>query len=174
MGKKFQQGNPIFAGGVCKALIIYILYFFIRNINYTTMWKEFKAFIMQGNVVSLATAVIIGAAFGNIVSSLTNDLLMPPLGVLIGQVDFTKLVLTIQAEELNAAGEMVKEAVQIRYGAFIQTVFNFLIISAAIFLLMKSVNRLQQEKEEATPPPPPPGPTAEQLLGEIRDLLKNK
>lgn len=138
------------------------------------MWKEFKAFIMQGNVVSLATAVIIGAAFGNIVSSLTNDLLMPPLGVLIGQVDFTKLVLTIQAEELNAAGEMVKEAVQIRYGAFIQTVFNFLIISAAIFLLMKSVNRLQQEKEEATPPPPPPGPTAEQLLGEIRDLLKNK
>lgn len=136
------------------------------------MWKEFKAFIMQGNVVSLATAVIIGAAFGNIVTSFTNDLLMPPLGVLIGQVDFTNLVLTIQAEELNAAGEKVREAVQIRYGAFIQTIFNFLIISGAIFLLMKAATRFQREKEEATPPPA--GPTAEQLLGEIRDLLKNK
>ncbi len=137
------------------------------------MWKEFKAFIMQGNVVSLATAVIIGAAFGNIVTSFTNDLLMPPLGVLIGQVDFANLALTIQAEELNAAGEKVKDAVQIRYGTFIQVVFNFLIISLAIFLLMKTVNRFQREKEEAAPPPPA-GPTAEQLLGEIRDLLKNK
>ncbi len=136
------------------------------------MWKEFKVFIMQGNVVSLATAVIIGAAFGNIVSSFTNDLLMPPLGVLIGQVDFTNLVLTIQAEELNAAGEKVQEAVQIRYGAFIQTIFNFLIISGAIFLLMKAATRFQREKEEAAPPPA--SPTAEQLLGEIRDLLKNK
>lgn len=134
------------------------------------MWSEFKAFILRGNVLELAVAVIVAGAFGGIVSSFTNDIIMPPLGMLLGRVDFSDLVLTLQAAELNDAGETVQEAIQIRYGAFILTIVNFLIIAFAIFMLLKAYAKTQKVEEPA--PAPPAGPSAEELLAEIRDLLK--
>ncbi len=131
------------------------------------MWKEFKAFAMKGNVLDLAVAVVIGAAFGAIVSSLVNDVIMPPLGMLLGGVEFTQLAVTLQ----EASGET--EAVELRYGMFIQKIIDFLIIAFAIFMVIKGYNRMQKKKEEApAPPPEPKGPTQEELLAEIRDLLK--
>lgn len=137
------------------------------------MWKEFKDFILRGNVLELAVAVIVAGAFGAIVTSFTNDLIMPPLGMLLGGVDFAELAFTLQAAEMNDAGEVVKDAVQIRYGAFIQKIVDFLIIAFAIFMLLKAYKRTQQP-EEAPAPAPDPGPSAEDLLTEIRDLLKNQ
>jgi len=131
------------------------------------MWKEFKAFAMKGNVLDLAVAVVIGAAFGAIVSSLVNDVIMPPLGMLLGGVEFTQLAVTLQ----EASGDI--EAVELRYGMFIQKIIDFLIIAFAIFMVIKGYNRMQKKKEEApAPPPEPAGPTSEELLAEIRDLLK--
>ncbi len=138
------------------------------------MWKEFKAFIMKGNVLELAVAVIIAGAFGAVVASFTNDVIMPPIGLALGGVDFTELAITLQAAEMNDAGEVVKEAVQIRYGAFIQKVIDFLIIAFIIFMLVRTYNKMQRKKEEEPAPAPPPGPTAEDLLAEIRDLLKKQ
>ncbi len=139
------------------------------------MLKEFKAFIMRGNLLDLAVAVIIAGAFGAVVSSFTNDMVMPPIGLALGGVDFTDLAYTLQAAEMNADGSVAKEAVQLRYGKFIQTIIDFLIIAFVIFMVVKGYNRMQemrQKKEEEAAPAPPPGPTAEQLLAEIRDLLK--
>ena len=131
------------------------------------MWKEFKAFAMKGNVLDLAVAVVIGAAFGAIVSSLVNDIIMPPLGMLLGGVEFTQLAVTLQ----EASGET--EAVELRYGMFIQKIIDFLIIAFAIFMVIKGYNRMQKKKEEEpAPEPAPAGPTQEELLAEIRDLLK--
>ena len=127
--------------------------------------KEFKEFAMKGNVVDLAVGLVIGAAFGKIVSSFVGDVLMPPLGMLIGGVDFTDLSLT-----LREATESV-EAVTLRYGSFIQTVVDFVIIAFAIFLVVKAMNRLKRKKEEAPAAPPPPSKEVT-LLSEIRDLLK--
>ena len=135
------------------------------------MWKEFKAFIMKGNVLELAVAVIVAGAFGAIVSSFTNDVIMPPIGLALGDVDFSELALTLQEAQTNDAGEVVKEAVQIRYGAFIQKIIDFLIIAFIIFMLLRTYNKMQAKKEEEAPAPPP-GPTQEELLAEIRDLLK--
>ena len=138
------------------------------------MWKEFKAFILKGNVLELAVAVVIAGAFGGIVTSFTNDVIMPPIGMLLGGVDFSDLALTLQAAEVSPdTGEVISEAVQIRYGAFIQKVIDFLIIAFAIFMLLKAYKRTQKPVEEA-PAPPPPGPSAEDLLAEIRDLLKKQ
>lgn len=124
---------------------------------------EFKAFAMRGNVIDLAVGVIIGGAFGKIVSSLVGDLLMPLLGQLTGGVDFSKLALT-----LTEAADG-KPAVVLGYGMFLQSIFNFLIIAFAIFVMVRSINRLTAKPA----PPPPPGPSAEEaLLAEIRDLLK--
>ncbi|MEZ4987736.1 MAG: large-conductance mechanosensitive channel protein MscL [Saprospiraceae bacterium] len=134
------------------------------------MWSEFKAFIMRGNVLELAVAVIVAGAFGAIVTSFTNDVIMPPLGMLLGGVDFSDLAMTLQAAEMNDAGEVVKEAVQIRYGMFIQKIIDFLIIAFAIFMLLKAYKASQKEEEAA--PAAPAGPSAEDLLAEIRDLLK--
>lgn len=134
------------------------------------MWSEFKAFILRGNVLELSVAVIVAGAFGGIVTSFTNDIIMPPLGILLGGVDFSDLALTLQAAELDAAGATVKEAVQIRYGAFIQTIVNFLIIAFAIFMLLKAYETTKKKEEPA--PAAPAGPSAEDLLTEIRDLLK--
>jgi large conductance mechanosensitive channel len=134
------------------------------------MWSDFKAFILRGNVLELAVAVIVAGAFGGIVTSFTNDIIMPPLGILLGGVDFSDLALTLQAAEVDAAGATVKEAVQIRYGAFIQTIVNFLIIAFAIFMLLKAYEKTK--KPEAPAPAAPAGPSAEDLLAEIRDLLK--
>lgn len=128
--------------------------------------KEFKDFAMRGNVVDLAVAVVIGGAFGKIIASFVADVLMPPIGMLLGGVDFTDLMITLK----EAQGEVA--AVTIRYGAFIQTVVDFVIIAFAIFMVIKAMNAAKK-KEEAAPPPPPPGPTKEEeLLAEIRDLLK--
>lgn len=128
---------------------------------------------MKGNVLDLAVGVIIAGAFGTIVTSLTNDIIMPPIGLLLGGVDFSALVYPLQAAELDATGRVVKEAVSIKYGIFIQTIINFLIISFAIFMLIRTYNKITNKKEEA--PAAPPAPSAEEvLLAEIRDLLKRQ
>ena len=127
--------------------------------------SEFKTFAMKGNVVDMAVGIIIGAAFGKIVSSFVADVLMPPIGVLVGGVDFSDLAIT-----LRAAHDTVP-AVTLNYGRFIQTSLDFLIIAVAVFLVVKGINRLKR-KEEAAPSTPPPPSREEELLKEIRDLLK--
>lgn len=135
------------------------------------MWNEFKAFIMRGNVLELAVAVIVAGAFGGVVASFTNDIILPPLGLLLGGVDFSSLAITLQGAEMGADGAVVKEAVELRYGKFIQSIIDFLIIAFAIFMVLKAYNSMQKKKEEA--PAPPAEPSAqEKLLTEIRDLLK--
>lgn len=129
--------------------------------------KEFKEFAMRGNVVDMAVGVIIGAAFGKIVSSLVKDVIMPPIGYLIGGVDFSDLKISIKA---LLEGQ---EPVTINYGIFLQTVFDFLIIAFVIFMMIKLLNRLKR-KEEAIPAAPPAPSKEELLLTEIRDILKNK
>lgn len=134
--------------------------------------KEFKQFAMKGNVVDMAVGIIIGAAFGKIVSSLVNDVIMPPLGKLIGNVNFTDLFVTLDGETY-ASIEIAKKAGApiLAYGNFIQTVFDFLIVAFAIFMLIKAMNRLKR-KENEVPAAPPEPTTQEKLLTEIRDLLK--
>jgi len=131
------------------------------------MLKEFKEFAVKGNVVDMAVGIIIGAAFGKIVSSFVADVIMPPIGVLVGGVDFSSLALTIK--------EAVEEtpAVVISYGKFIQTVIDFIIIAFAIFMAIKAMNSLKRKEEEAPAAPPAP-PAQEVLLTEIRDLLKHR
>ncbi|MDZ4336482.1 MAG: large-conductance mechanosensitive channel protein MscL [Pseudomonas sp.] len=127
--------------------------------------SEFKAFAVKGNVVDMAVGIIIGAAFGKIVSSFVGDVVMPPLGVLIGGVDFSDLAIVLKAAEGDAA------AVTLAYGKFIQTVLDFLIVAFAIFMGIKVLNKLKREEEAA--PEVPAAPTKDQeLLSEIRDLLK--
>lgn len=127
--------------------------------------SEFKAFAMKGNVVDMAVGIIIGAAFGKIVSSFVGDVIMPPIGLLIGGVDFTDLAITLKAAE----GDL--PAVVLSYGKFLQTILDFLIVAFAIFMGVKAINKLK--REEAAAPEAPAVPTREQeLLGEIRDLLK--
>ncbi|MDK9709709.1 large-conductance mechanosensitive channel protein MscL [Acidaminobacter sp.] len=129
------------------------------------MLKEFKAFVLRGNVVDLAVAVVIGGAFGKIVTSLVNDLIMPLIGMILGGVSFTNLKYVI-----TPASEGVEEAA-IRYGAFIQSIVDFVIIAFAIFMVIKLLNRMRKKQEEAPAAPPEP-PRQEVLLEEIRDLLK--
>ena len=127
--------------------------------------SEFKAFAVKGNVVDMAVGIIIGAAFGKIVTSFVGDVIMPPIGLLIGGVDFTDLAITLKAAEGAAP------AVVLSYGKFIQTVLDFVIVAFAIFIGVKAINRLK--REEAAAPEAPPAPTKDQeLLSEIRDLLK--
>ena len=128
---------------------------------------EFKEFAVKGNVMDMAVGIIIGAAFGKIVSSFVSDIIMPPLGVIIGGVDFTNLEWVIKAATEDA------EAVTLRYGAFIQTVFDFTIVAFAIFIAIKMINSLKR-KEEAKGKGPVTPPREEQLLTEIRDLLKGR
>ena len=135
--------------------------------------QEFKAFAMKGNVVDLAVGFLIGGAFGKIVSSLVSDVIMPPVGLLIGGVNFRNLVIPLKPAGVDAAGKAT-EAVSIHYGNFIQVSLDFIIIAFSIFLLIKAINSLRK-KQAATPPPPPPMPTKEEaLLTEIRDILKEK
>ena len=130
--------------------------------------KDFKAFAMRGNVIDLAVAVVIGGAFGKIVASFVNDILMPPLGLLMGGVDFKDLKTIIKE------GTDVIPAVTWNYGMFIQNIIDFLIIAFAIFMMVRTITKMQQMKtQEPAPVPPPPEPTNEEkLLTEIRDLLK--
>lgn len=129
--------------------------------------KEFRAFAMRGNVVDMAVGIVIGAAFGKIVTSFVNDVLMPPIGVMLGGVDFTDLSVTLK----EAIGDVA--AVTLNYGSFIQTLVDFLIIAFAIFMAIKAINSLKK-KEEAAPAEPPKPSAEEILLAEIRDLLKQK
>lgn len=129
--------------------------------------KELKEFMLRGNVVDMAVGVIIGGAFGKIVSSLVNDVVMPPIGVLVGGVDFSELKIVIK----EAVGESA--AVTLNYGQFLQTVFDFLIIATVIFFAIKGINSLKKKKEEAPAEPAKPS-NEEVLLTEIRDLLKDK
>jgi large conductance mechanosensitive channel len=134
--------------------------------------QEFKEFAVKGNVIDLAVGVIIGGAFGKIVSSLVNDVIMPPIGILLGGVNFKDLALTLK----EASADGATAAVKLQYGAFAQTVFDFIILAFIIFLMVKFINKLKREQETAPPPPAaPPEPSAEEkLLMEIRDALKQR
>lgn len=135
------------------------------------MLKEFKEFISRGNVVDLAVGIIIGAAFTTIVNSLVNDIIMPPIGMITGGVDFSSLFLALDGNEyasLKAAKDA--GAATVNYGVFLNAVINFLIVSFAVFLLVKQVNRFRKNAESAPAAPP----RAEMLLEEIRDLLKKR
>lgn len=137
--------------------------------------NEFKAFAVKGNAVDMAVGVIIGGAFGKIVSSIVDDIIMPPIGWLIGGVNFTDLKFTLPRVEIPGVETMT--AATIKYGNFIQTLLDFVIIAFCVFMLVKFINKLahKQKTEEATKPAPKPEPSAEEkLLMEIRDLLKNK
>lgn len=134
--------------------------------------QEFKKFAIRGNVVDMAVGVIIGGAFGKIVSSIVNDLIMPTIGVIIGGVNFTDLKLTLKKAVMEG-DKVVSPAVTINYGNFLQTTLDFLIIAIAVFLLIKAINALNKKKEETTKAPVAP-PADIQLLTEIRDLLKEK
>ena len=137
-----------------------------------SMIQELKAFMMRGNVVDMAVGVIIGGAFGQIVTSFVNDVIMPPIGVLLNGVNFTDLKFVIKEASVDAAGNALP-AVSLNYGNFIQMVINFFIISTVIFFAIKGMNTLQKKKIEE--PAAPPAPTKEEvLLAEIRDLLKQQ
>lgn len=136
------------------------------------MFKEFKAFIMKGNVLELAVAVIIAGAFGAIVTSFTKDVLMPPIGLALGGVEFSELALVLQPGSVDAAGEVLEEEVAIRYGIFIQRVIDFIIIAFIVFMIVRTYNHMTEKKKAEEAPPAPKGPTQEELLAEIRDLLK--
>ncbi|MGA0587057.1 large-conductance mechanosensitive channel protein MscL [Dyella sp. KRB-257] len=136
-----------------------------------SMLKEFKAFAMRGNVIDLAVGVVIGGAFGKIVTSLVNDVIMPPIGLLAGGVDFADKKWVLKAADHTDPAHKVAE-VAVNYGVFINTLIQFLIIAFAIFLVVKAINRLSRKLEEAAPPVAPPADVA--LLTEIRDLLKNR
>lgn len=130
-----------------------------------SLMKEFKEFAVRGNVVDMAVGIIIGGAFGKIVSSFVSDVVMPPIGVLLGDVDFTKLSLTVKEASETA------EAVTINYGKFINTIIDFVIIAFVIFMAIKAMNKLKKKEEEKPAAPPAPS-KQEVLLTEIRDLLK--
>ncbi|MBQ9500472.1 MAG: large conductance mechanosensitive channel protein MscL [Bacteroidaceae bacterium] len=139
--------------------------------------KEFKEFAMKGNVMDMAVGVIIGGAFGKIVSSLVSDVLMPIVSLCTGGIDFTNLFVKLSGEgsyntlaEAQEAGQSV-----IAYGQFIQNIVDFICVAFCVFLMIKAMNKLNKKKEEEAPAPEPPAPSAEEtLLTEIRDLLKNK
>ncbi len=132
--------------------------------------KEFKEFAVKGNVMDLAIGVIIGGAFGKIVTSLVNDVIMPAVGLLVGGVDFSSLAIVLQPEVLSETGEIVTAAVSLNYGLFINTVIDFAIVAFVIFMVIKGMNRLKRKEEEK--PKEEKHPTQVELLVEIRDLLK--
>lgn len=147
------------------------------------MLKEFKEFAMRGNVVDLAVGVIIGAAFGKIVTSLVNDIIMPPIGRALGGVDFKDMFYNLEPAKLTKAGAAVKTladakdagAAVVAYGAFINTVIDFTIVAFCIFMIIKAMNTLMKKPAPAPAPAAPPEPTKEEkLLTEIRDILKTR
>ncbi len=145
--------------------------------------EEFKAFILRGNVVDMAVGVVVGNSFKAISTSMVDDIIMPAVGMLLGKVEFKDLMFVLQAEVKNAANEVVTPLVAIKYGAFIQTIIDFLIVAAAVFVMIKvftMLSTLRLKEEEAKEEPvvkevvEEVKPTSEELLAEIRDLLKNK
>ena len=136
--------------------------------------EEFKAFAMRGNVLDMAIGVVIGGAFGKITTSLVNDVFMPLIGLLIGGVDLGQLNIVLKPEVLDEAGKVVTEAVTLGIGTFLSTVIDFVLVAFVIFLMVKAINAFHKKKDEAPAPEEPAGPTTEELLTEIRDLLKEK
>lgn len=134
--------------------------------------QEFKEFALKGNVMDMAVGIIIGGAFGKIVTSLVNDIIMPPIGLITGS-SFSDSKLILRPAEVDAAGETIKEAIELNWGNFVQTTVDFFIIAVCIFLLIKGMNTFRK-KEEAAPAAPAPTPEDIQLLREIRDELKRR
>lgn len=137
-----------------------------------SLFKEFKEFAMRGNVIDLAVGVVIGAAFGKIVSALVDKVLMPPIGMMFGKVNFSELKIVLQ-KAVTEGDKIITPEVAIGYGAFLQTLIDFVIIAFCIFLVVKAY-QMAMKKEEAAPPPPAPPTKDQELLTEIRDLLKQK
>ncbi len=136
-----------------------------------SMASEFKEFAVKGNVVDLAVGIIIGGAFGKIVSSVVNDIIMPPIGLLLGKVDFSNLFINLSGKEVASLADAKKAGLAtLNYGLFLNTCIEFLIVAFAVFLLVKQINRLKKEAPPAPAAPPEP-PADVKLLGEIRDLL---
>src|SRR5579863_8742262 len=136
------------------------------------MWREFREFAIRGNVIDLAVGIILGAAFTTIVNSLVNDLIMPPIGLALGGIDFSDFFVTLKGGSFpTLAAAKAASAVTMNYGLFINAVIRFVIVAFAIFILVKQINRLKHEEPTAPAPPPEP-PRQEVLLAEIRDLLK--
>jgi large conductance mechanosensitive channel len=136
--------------------------------------KEFKEFAMRGNVLDMAVGIVIGAAFTAIVNSLVKDVIMPPIGLLTGGLDFSNLFISLTGEHFDSLAAATEVGAPVlRYGVFINAIINFIIVALAIFILIKQVNRFKK-KEEAAPSAPPPPPADVVLLTEIRDLLKSK
>jgi large conductance mechanosensitive channel len=138
------------------------------------LWSEFKEFAVKGNVVDLAVGVVIGAAFGKIVTSLVEDVIMPPIGMVLGKMDFANLYVNLSGGSYASLADAKKAgAATINYGAFLNNVLGFLIVAFAIFIVVKAINRMR--REEAAAPSAPPAPTREEeLLTDIRDLLKQR
>lgn len=134
--------------------------------------KELKDFLMRGNVVDMAVGIVIGGAFGKVVTSFVNDILMPPLSLLLGSVNFSDLKFVFREAVMNGV-DVAKPAITWNYGMFFQTLIDFLIVGTAIFFAIKAMNKLSKKKEEAPAPPPEPS-NEEKLLTEIRDALKNQ
>jgi len=141
------------------------------------MWKEFKEFAFKGNVLDMSIGVIIGGAFGKIVTSLVNDIIMPFFGFLTAGTDFKSLKFVLNPAQVDAAGAIIKPEAAIMYGNFLQNVFDFFIVAFCIFFFVNQVTKIRKKKEEPVPEPAPEepaGPTTEELLAEIRDLLKQQ
>ena len=158
----------------CNLQVANAVFHLTPNIFMSKFINEFKEFAVKGNAVDMAVGVIIGGAFGKIVSSIVDDIIMPPIGWLIGGVKFTDLKFTLPTMEIPGVEKM--EAATINYGNFLQTAFDFVIIAFCVFLLVKGINKLTKKKaEETAAPAPEPAPTTEEkLLTEIRDLLKKQ
>lgn len=139
------------------------------NLDMSKFIKEFKEFAVKGNAIDMAVGVIIGAAFGKIVSSIVSDIIMPPIGWLIGGMDFTDLKVKLPVDPINP-----EVSATINYGVFVQTVIEFVIIAFCVFLLVKGINIMARKKKDETPAAPPAPSKEELLLTEIRDILKNK
>ena len=138
------------------------------------MWKEFKEFAFKGNVLDMSIGVIIGGAFGKIVTSLVNDIIMPFFGFLTAGTDFTSLKVVLSPAVLDAAGNVLKPEAALMYGNFIQNIFDFFIIAFCIFFFVQQITKLRKKEEAPAPEPAPAGPSPEELLAEIRDLLKQQ
>ena len=143
------------------------------------MFNEFKEFIARGNVMDMAVGVIVASAFGKITTSLVNDVFMPFISWIFGTRDMTALNLVVRPEIVNDAGEVTQAAITIGFGTFVATVIDFLLVAMVVFMVVKAMNtakaKMEKKAEEEAVPPAPPAPSAEEvLLGEIRDLLKNK
>ncbi len=134
--------------------------------------REFKEFAVKGNMIDMAVGIIIGGAFGKVVSSLVSDILMPPLGLLMGRMDFSEYKIGLMSSAVSGDGTALP-AVDLRFGVFVNAMIDFTIVAFAVFLLVKAINRLRRQ-QEAAPPPPPPTPEEVLVLRDIRDLLKAK